>query len=223
MKLNDTEIKGVIFDMDGVILDSLSIWRELGRKYMAELGRSADSDLTDKIFSMSIEQGIEYIRENYGLEKTTEEIIQEIESFFRDYYYYKVEAKKGAKELMESFKEAGIKMTVATSNLKDPIEHALERNGLLSYIDRIFTSTEVGSSKHDPEIFDLAAASMGTSPCETIVFEDSLYAVKTAKAAGYHTVAVYDAFGEPDREGLKAEAEIYVNDPAEFLVKCPLR
>ena len=93
----------------------------------------------------------------------------------------------------------------------------LERNGLLGYVDRIFTNTEVGSSKNDPEIFDLAAKHMGTLPGETLVFEDSLYALKTAKAAGYHTVGVYDAIGEPDQEGLKAEADIYVQAPGEFL------
>lgn len=221
MKINGIEIKGVIFDMDGVILDSLSIWIKLSKQFAEKLGPEAGEDLNEKIFSMSTEQSIRYFKEQYGLEQSYEELMQELKDFTEDFYYNEVEAKKGAKELMEHFSAAGIKMTAATSSLRNNIEHALERNGLLGYIDRIFTNTEVGSSKHDPEIYDLAAEYMGTKPGETLVFEDSLYALKTAKAAGYHTAGVYDAIGEPDQEGLKAEADIYLNDPGEFLIKCP--
>ena len=222
MKINGAEIKGVIFDMDGVILDSLSIWIKLGRQFVEKHGLEAEEDLYEKIFSMSTEQSIAYFKEHYGLEQSYEELMQELKDYTEDFYYHEVKTKKGAKELMESFSAAGIRMTAATSSLRNNIEHALERNGLLGYIDMIFTNTEVGSSKHDPEIYDLAARSMGTKPGETLVFEDSLYALKTAKAAGYHTVGVYDAIGEPDQKGLKAEADVYVNDPAEFLVKCPV-
>ncbi len=221
MKINGKEIKGVIFDMDGVILDSLSIWIKLSKQFAKKLGPEAGEDLNEKIFSMSTEQSIKYFKEQYGLEQSYEELMQELKDFTEDFYYNEVKAKKGAKELMEIFSAAGIKMTAATSSLRNNIEHALERNGLLGYIDRIFTNTEVGSSKHDPEIYDLAAEYMGTKPGETLVFEDSLYALKTAKAAGYNTAGVYDAIGEPDQEGLKAEADIYLNDPGDFLVKCP--
>lgn len=217
MRFNDKEIKGVIFDMDGVILDSLKIWNELGESFAEKLGPDAAKDLSEKIFSMSAEESIEYFREHYGLKQSKEELMQELLDFSRDFYYNKVKAKEGAKELMERFSAAGVKMVVATSNMRNNIEHALERNGLLGYVDRIFTNTEVGSSKNDPEIFDLAAKHMGTKPEETIVFEDSLYALKTAKATGYHTVGVYDAIGEPDQEGLKAEADMYIHNPGEFL------
>ena len=217
MKINNTEIKGVIFDMDGVILDSLIIWNELGERFAEQLGPEAKTDLNEKIFSMSAEEIIAHFKERYGLKQSKEELMQELLEFSRDFYYNKVKAKEGAKKLMETFSAAGIKMTVATSNMRNNIERALERNGLLGYVDRIFTSTEVGSSKNDSEIYDMASKHMGTAPGETLVFEDSLYALKTAKAAGYHTVGVYDAIGEPNQEGLKAEADIYIHDPADFL------
>ena len=217
MKINGNEIKGVIFDMDGVILDSMPLWTQLGKRYVEKYGKGADEEFTKAIFSMSIEEGIAYFKERYGITQSNEEILHELESYIRAYYYNEVKAKNGAKELMESLKEAGIKVTAATSSMRHHIEHALERNGLLGYIDKLFTSSEVGSSKSDPEIYHLAAEHMGTAPSETLVFEDSLYALKTAKATGYHTVGVYDAIGEPDQEGLKAEADIYISSPGEFL------
>ena len=217
MKIQGNEIKGVIFDMDGVILDSMPLWTKLGQRYVEKYGPGADEEFTKAIFSMSIEEGIAYFKERYGITQSNEEILQELESYIRAYYYDEVKTKNGAKDLMEDFKEAGVKMTAATSSMRHHIEHALERNGLLGYIDKLFTSGEVGSSKSDPEIYNLAAKHMGTAPGETLVFEDSLYALKTAKAAGYHTVGVYDAIGEPNQEGLKAEADVYISDPGEFL------
>lgn len=218
MKFNGKEIKGAIFDMDGVVLDSLKIWAELGEIFAEKYGPGARKDFIDKIFSMSGEQCIEYFRTHYDLNKSAEELMKEVQDFTRDFYYNKVEVKGGAKELIENLSAAGIKMTAATSSSRNNIEHALERNGLFGYFDRIFTSTEVGSSKNDPEIYNLAAEHMGTAPEETLVLEDSLYALKTAKAAGYQTVGVFDAIGEPDQEGLKAEADIYISDPGDFLI-----
>ena len=61
-----------------------------------------------------------------------------------------------------------------------------------------------------PPIYHLAAEALGTAPAETLVFEDSLYALKTAKAAGYRTVGVFDAHGETDQAGLQAAAEVYL-------------
>ena len=209
-------IRGVIFDMDGVILDSMIIWREIGPRFVRGKGYEPPEDLSGIIFSMSMEQGVKYFKENYQLEESEEEIMSELQAFLHDFYYNEVGVRPGARELMNSLRHRGIRITGATSSPRDHIEHALERNGLLGYVERLWTSAEVGSSKHDPEIFDLAAAFMGTAPHETLVFEDSLYALKTAKAAGYHTVGVYDALGEPDQYGLRAEAEVYVSDPQEF-------
>jgi beta-phosphoglucomutase-like phosphatase (HAD superfamily) len=74
----------------------------------------------------------------------------------------------------------------------------------------------VGSSKSSPQIYDTAAEYMGIEPGEIIVFEDSLYALKTAAGAGYHTVGVFDEKGEPDQEGMKENAEIYIKSMEDF-------
>ena len=81
----------------------------------------------------------------------------------------------------------------------------------------MFTNAEIGKSKHSPDIYDAAAGHMGTAPGETCVFEDSLYALRTAAAAGYHTVGVYDSKGESDQEGLRGSAEIYIHELCEII------
>ena len=109
-------------------------------------------------------------------------------------------------------------MAAATSSPRTHIEKALSRNGLLGYIDKIYTTGEVGVSKHSPDIYNLAADYLKTKPEETLVFEDSFYALKTAKEAGFVTVGVYDEKGENNQEGLKNLADLYIKKLDDFIV-----
>ncbi len=206
------EIKGVIFDVDGVLLDSLEIWTDLGARYLISIGKSPEEGLADILFSMSMEQGAEYLKENYDIDRSAEDIVTGLRNMLRGFYYYEVQAKPGADQLLRTISNAGISITAATSSPREHIERALERNGLLGYISRMFTNSEVGKSKHFPDIYNAAAAGMRTAPEETIVFEDSLYALRAAAAAGYHTIGVADCKGEPDQDGLREAADIYISD-----------
>ena len=211
-------IKGVIFDIDGVLLDSLGIWDDLGARYLRSLGKIPEEGLNKILFSMSMEQGAEYLNEHYGLNKSVKETVDGIGRMLEDYYFYEVLLKPGAKEVLEFLKSKNIKMAAATSSPRTHIEKALSRNGLLGYIDKIYTTGEVGVSKHSPDIYNLAADYLKTKPEETLVFEDSLYALKTAKEAGYVTVGVYDEKGESDQEGLKNQADLYLKKLDDFIV-----
>lgn len=209
-------IRGVIFDIDGVLLDSLGIWDDLGARYLLSIGVKPEEGLNEILFSMSMEQGSSYLNEHYHLQKTDAEVHAGITQMIEDFYFNEVLAKPGAKELLEFFKTKGIKMTAATSSPRIHVEKALERNGMLCFIEKLFTNTEVGASKHEPKIYNQAAAYMGTKPNEALVFEDSLYALKTAKSAGFVTAGVYDIKGETDQEGVRNTGDLYIKDLNEF-------
>ena len=208
--------KAAIFDLDGVLLDSMGIWNDLGARYLRSLGVTPEAGLNEILFSMSMEQGAEYLRAHYALPQTAAEVQTGIETMLRDFYYNEVPAKTGAGELLAALSAHGVKMAAATSSPRGHVTRALERLGLLGYFAQIFTTTEVGVSKHEPTIYLLAAQALDAAPAETIVFEDSLYALRTAKAAGFYTVGVYDADGESDQEGLKAAADVYVKSLEEI-------
>lgn len=209
-------IKGVIFDIDGVLLDSMEIWDDLGAVYLKSMDVVPEEGLNTILFSMSMEEGAAYLKEYYMLKQSTEAILCGIQKLIEDFYFYRVSAKDGAKEMMCFLKERGIGMTAATSSPRLHVEKALERNGLLCYLDRIFTTGETGISKHSPDIYDLAAAHLKSGPGETLVLEDSLYALRTAKEAGYITMGVYDAKGETDQEGVKNTGDRYLKDLRDF-------
>ncbi len=212
-------IKGVIFDIDGVLIDSMEIWTDLGARYISSRGGEPEDGLGEILFSMSMEQGAEYIRDNYFRDADPGEIAEGLRYMLKDFYYNEVLAKPGAEVLMRALKDAGVSITAATSSPRGHVERALERNGLLGYVERIFTTSEVGVSKHEPDIYDLAAETMGLQRSRVLVLEDSLYALRTAADAGYHTVGVYDEQGEHDQKGLARAAEIYVRSLRELCVE----
>ncbi len=211
-------IKGAIFDIDGVLLDSMGIWDDLGARYLRSLGRIPEEGLNKILFSMSMEQGAEYLNEHYGLNKSVKETVDGIGKMLEDYYFYEVLLKPGAKEVLEFLKSKNIKMAAATSSPRTHIEKALSRNGLLGYIDKIYTTGEVGVSKHSPDIYNLAADFLKTKSEETLVFEDSLYALKTAKEAGFVTVGVFDEKGESNQAELENQADLYLKKLDDYIV-----
>ena len=208
--------KATIFDLDGVLLDSMGIWNDLGARYLRGRGITPEPGLNEILFSMSMEQGAEYLRAHYGLPQSAAEVQAGIETMLRDFYYNEVPAKDGAAALLAALSARGVKMAAATSSPRGHVTRALARLGLLGYFAKIFTTSEVGVSKHEPTIYLLAAHTLHAAPAETVVLEDSLYALKTAKAAGFRTVGVYDADGEGDQVGLKAAADVYVKSLEEI-------
>ncbi len=92
----------------------------------------------------------------------------------------------------------------------------MRRNGILDYFGRIFTCTEVGADKDKPIIYQQALEYLGTDIKETLVFEDALYAVKTAKAAGFKVAAVYDESGRGQQDEIKRLADYFIKSFADL-------
>ena len=198
-------IKAVIFDADGVLLDSLSVWKELGKRYITDLGYQPVAGMDEILFPMSMEQGAAWLKSRFTLEYSEEKIVMDLKSRIRKYYFEEVPAKSGARELLQCLAEQKIPAAVATSSPREHICRALERNGLLSFFDKIYTTSEIGESKHSPRVYLTAAEALGTELSRTLVVEDSLYALQTAGNAGFLTAGIYDALGEPDQEQLKKQ------------------
>lgn len=146
-------ICGVIFDLDGVLLDSMAIWNDLGARYLRGQGLVPEPGLNTILFSMSMEQGAAYLKAHYPLPQSETEILSGIQTMLRDFYYDEVPAKAGARETLAFLQSQGIPMAAATSSPRAHVTRALERLGLLGYLSAIFTTGEVGKSKHQPDIY----------------------------------------------------------------------
>lgn len=209
-------IKGAIFDMDGTLLDSMPVWMNASARYLATLGICAEPNLSEILFSMSMQEGAEYVQKKYNVPRSIDEIVTGVNAIVYESYEKSVQPKAGVREFLEGLKQAGIPMVVATSSDRSMAEVALARTGLLPYFRQIFTCSEVGAGKSKPDIYYAAAKSLGTKTEETWAFEDALYATKTAKAAGFCTVGLYDEASAKEQQELQKIADIYVDGLTDF-------
>lgn len=202
-------IKGVIFDVDGTLLDSMPIWENAGEEYLRMNGIEPEPGTRDVLFRMSLEEGAQYLIGQYKLHKSVREVVGEICGQIQEFYEEKVMMKPGAETLIKILDQKGIPMIAATSGDRSCIEKAFERLGVSSTIKQILTCTEIGAGKNSPDIYLKAAAILRMEPREIWVFEDVLHALCTAKNAGFHTVAVRDE-AEVEQEKLKNTADVYL-------------
>ncbi len=203
------KIDGAIFDLDGTLLDSMSVWDTVGADYLCSLGIQPHENLNRTFKTMSLLQAAAHYRSEYGVTLSVGEIMAGVNRMIASFYYNDAPAKDGVKDMLERLKKAGVRMCVATATDRHLAEKALRRNGMLEYFSAILTCTEVGCGKDTPEIFYRALAHLGTPKQSTLVFEDALYAIKTAKEAGFTVAAVYDA-SEAEHSGeIRELADIY--------------
>lgn len=207
-------IKGVIFDVDGVLLDSMPIWEEIGEQYLKSQGKEGKPGLREILFPMSLEQAADYMIREYELCKTRTQIVEEINEIIKRFYAEEVKMKPGVKKYVDYFRKEKIPMIIASSSGKENIIAALKRLLILDDFQDILTCSEVGKGKEFPDIYFQAARIMGTRPEDTVVFEDACHALLTAKRAGFQTVAVYDKANLRDMDILKKEADLFLQEYA---------
>ena len=203
------KMKGAIFDMDGTILDSMGMWQEIDRRYLARFGKEAPADLQRQIEGFSVPETANYFRDAFGIPDTVPEIIDAWNVMAREEYLYRLQLKPGAEAYLRSLHAAGIRLGIATTNYRDLTEACLARLGILDLFDAVVTSAEIEKGKPDPEIFLKAAAAMGVTPEDCVVFEDLPAGLLAGRRAGMRTVAVYDKAAEAVDEQKRAMADAY--------------
>ena len=204
-------LKGAIFDFDGTLVDSMFIWGTIGEDYLRSLGKEPNEDLRTVFMPLTLEEAAEYYREHYGVALSVKEIVDGVNAMVEGIYRTKVTLKPGVAEYLSWLKENGVRMCIATVTDRYLVEETLERLGILHYFSEIFTCAEVGYGKDKPIIYRKALEHLDTAKNETYVFEDSLFALKTAKADGFTTVGVYDRH-ENRQDNLKNLADYYIDD-----------
>ena len=215
-------IKGAIFDFDGTLVDSMFIWDTFGEDYLKSFGIESKENLAKVFKTFTLEQAAEYYRRHYGIELTVNEIVDGINTMVAEIYRTKVVLKPGISDFLKRLQISGVKMCIATVTDRPVVEDVLKRLNIYEYFSEIFTCTEVGFSKETPEIYRLALKHLGTKKTETVVFEDVLHAIKTAKDDGFIVAAVYDSH-EPMQKEMKEISDYYITDFKSFCFKTKMK
>ena len=211
-------LKGAIFDFDGTLVDSMFIWDTIGEDYLRSLGKEPHEDLKETFMTLTLEEAAEYYRTHYGVTLSVKEIVDGVNAMVEGIYRTRVTLKHGVADYLRLLKENGARMCIATVTDRYLVEETLDRLGILQYFSEIFTCAEVGYGKDKPIIYRKALEHLDTAKNETYVFEDSLFALKTAKADGFTTVGVYDRH-ENRQDNLKNLADYYIVDFADPVLK----
>ena len=209
------KIKAVIFDLDGTLLDSMSIWSNLSREFLLKHNIREEIDLDGKLGVISMYHALDYLIKEFSLDISLEAAYRETWQIVEDFYYYKAQIKPGIPEILEFLQGHDIPCGIITATETGLVLPVLERTGLNRYFKEIFSCSEMQTSKRTPEIFFNMSRILGAEPAETIVFEDALYAAQTAKKAGYSVAAVYDP-SEKNPEKLMATADFYCQSWIDF-------
>ena len=198
--------------MDGTLLDSMHIWGELGKRYLASVGIEAKPGLAKILFPMSLDESSEYLKKEYNLPDSVEQITEDTIKILSDFYKYEATPKSGAIEFIKAMQSRGVPMAIATSGNRRILDTALERLGVADCFAGILTCSELKTNKRVPTIYLRAAELLGTVPEETAVFEDVLHAIKAAKSVGFVTYAIEDRFSMQDHNEIKRTADFYLQD-----------
>ncbi|HOO60367.1 MAG TPA: HAD family phosphatase [Candidatus Mcinerneyibacteriales bacterium] len=202
-------IKGIIFDFDGTLVDSMPLWQEIDRLFLAERGIEVPQGLGAIIAGFSFTETARYFKKTFALKESVEEIKAQWKAMSQSLYPLHVKLKPGCREVLEVLTRAGFSMAIGSSNNKEVIRELLEREGLLSYFLSVKTSCDVGRGKPYPDLFLSLAREMQIVPGEICIVDDIIEGIRAGKRAGMKTVAVYDA-GYGKRKLLEKEADRYI-------------
>lgn len=211
-----TDIKAVIFDMDGTIVDSMWVWDHIDCEYLSKHEIKVPQSLKQEISHLSFNEVANYFKDKFNLPYTTDEIKSHWNEMAFENYSKKVTLKPGIREFLDYLKSKEIKIALATSNSFELLEACLKSNDILDYFEVITLTNEVSRGKDFPDVYLLTAEKLGISPENCIVFEDILPAIKGAKLAGMKVVGVYDACSQADHEFMKELADNFITDYSEL-------
>ncbi len=198
------KLRGIIFDVDGTLLDSMGMWSELDRVFLRENGIDPPHDISDIVKKMTVETSSAYFVERFKLDMTPEDVKNRVEELAAEAYRTHLPLKNGAKDFLAAAAERGIPMAVASANYPGLLDAAFRRLGIDGYFRTVLTPGEQLAGKHAPDIYLEAARLLGSEPAETAVIEDALHAAETAKAAGFYTVGFRDVSSRQDWDALAA-------------------
>lgn len=208
--------KAAIFDLDGTLIDSNSVWEKIDRIILNKRGINCSDRFIHTLASMTYEEAAEEMHK-LGVKETTEDIINECNALAIKEYRYNIFLKDGVAEYLDYLKKNGIKIALATASPKILYEPVLRNNHIYNYFNAFCTTDDVGKSKDYPDIYLLAASELGVNPNECIVFEDVLKGIVSAKNAGMTAIGVYDKYSDEDIITMRMTSDRFIMNFFEML------
>lgn len=208
---------GAIFDLDGTVLDSMHVWRQVDVDFLGKRGIEVPLDYEQEISAFGFAQAADYTIQRFGFSDTREAVIAEWYGMAKEAYALAVPLKPGAKKFLSFLHEKGIKIAAATASDPSLFIPALKRNGIYDFFDTAVTVNDVLRGKGFPDIYEEAARRIQVEPENCVVFEDILKGIQGAKLGGFTAIGMYDAHSEHEKEEIQKAADKYIYDFQELI------
>lgn len=200
----------LIFDMDGVLTDSNGVWKDVDTAFLAKRGMPYTREYYKGVAHTVFPKAAVFTKAYCRLEETEEEIMAEWMEMAGDVYATAVQAKPGVKAFLEKCRLDGQTMVVLTSAVPDHCRAALGHLGLLPYFDRVFFAQEMELDKQDPAVYRKVAEIMNVKEKDCTVYDDSLAACRSAKAAGMYVIGVWDEYFNDNEAEMQRVCDEYI-------------
>lgn len=208
------KIKAIIFDMDGVLIDSEAIWKDKEPTYLKSVAPKFNEEDRRNIIGGSIQRTHQYIKDKYSTEVSLKEFEKGYINFGIENVYKYAQTLPNVVELLKKLKEKNYPIALASSSAYPWINMALDNLNLRKYFNFIISADDLkGKGKPAPDIYLQAAKGINQNPENCLVFEDSTHGVRSGKAAGMTVYAIRNGFN--DDQDL-SDADLIFNDFSEI-------
>jgi HAD superfamily hydrolase (TIGR01509 family) len=211
-----SEIEAVVFDLDGVIIDSEEVWEEVRRGYAAEHGREFLPDTQDRMMGMSTPEWSRHLAEEVGIPRTPEQVADDVLARMAERYRADLPLIPGA---VDAVRRLGARFTLglASSSARILIDQVLDTAGLTDAFAVALSTEEVPRGKPAPDVYLAVAGKLGLRPDVCVAVEDSSNGLRSAAAAGMAVVAIPHGVYPPAPDAL-GQARLVISGPSELTV-----
>lgn len=195
-------LKGVLFDMDGVLVNNLEVHREAFAEFFRRYGVERTFDELNRVFGKGNDDIMGELMPREVVERVgIRELGYEKEAIYREIYAPRITPQPGLKAFLAACEEQGLRCAVGSSGYMVNVDFVLDRCDIRRYFEATVAGDQVTRCKPDPEIYLTAAAKLGLEPCECIVFEDAEAGIEAAQRAGIKVAALATTFSREFLEG----------------------
>lgn len=204
------DIDALLFDLDGTLVDSMWIWRDIDIAYLGRYGIELPDNIQLQIEGMSFSETAQFFKEKFAIPDDVETIKRDWNALAWEKYTNEVPLKQGVVAFLNKARKKGLKMGIATSNSVELVKQIAHVHDLHKYFPVIKTSCEVKKGKPAPDIYLLVAKVLQVKPERCLVFEDIVPGIIAGKSAGMRVCAVEDEYSVTTREEKKRLADYYI-------------